>query len=104
MSLFNRLFGARPKAASTSNNVPKLPFADEEVAPRSDEGSSPQTAIAVASIAAEYQWVKANCPGFRPGGQSLIQVNGKPYDRLTLKDADGRERTVYFDISSFFGR
>ena len=104
MSLFNRLFGSRKKAAPVRADVQELPFADEEPALLDEQGATPETAISVANIAAEYQWVKANCSGYRPGGQALVQVNGKPYDLLTLRDGDGRERTVYFDISSFFGR
>jgi hypothetical protein len=104
MSLFNRLFGSRKKAASVPADVPELPFAEADSAPLAESGSTPETAITVPSIAAEYQWVKANCPGYRPGGQALVRVNGKPYDRLTLRNTDGRERTVFFDISTFFGR
>ncbi len=101
MSLFQRLFGTKKPARAVETVVAEpLPLAEDLV----EEGATPETAIAVASIAAEYQWVKANCPGFRPAGQSLVQDGGKAYDRLTLRHADGRERKVYFDISSFFGR
>src|SRR5438445_10784914 len=105
MSLFNRIFGSRksidlaPRDSSESRSLPL-----EEPTRIAGGGSTPETAVKVDSIAAEYQWLKANCPGYRPGGQALVQMNDKRYDRLTLRDADGHERTVYFDISSFFGR
>jgi hypothetical protein len=67
------------------------------------DGSSPEKAIIVDSIAEEYTWVRENCPGFAPSMQALVHHNGKPFDVLTLRAATGAERQVYFDISSFFG-
>jgi hypothetical protein len=67
------------------------------------DGSSPEKAIIVQSVAEEYQWIQANCPGFLPGMQALKNIEGKPYDVLSLRSSSGEERTVYFDISSFFG-
>lgn len=36
--------------------------------------------------------------------QSLLQEKGRCYDRLDVTLADGAERSVFFDISAFFGR
>ncbi|HEV3438758.1 MAG TPA: hypothetical protein VG122_15440 [Gemmata sp.] len=41
---------------------------------------------------------------FRPGIQALQEIEGKHYDVHTLRNAAGEERTVYFDISRFFGK
>jgi hypothetical protein len=68
------------------------------------DGSSPENAIVVGSVAEEYAWMQRHCAGFRPGMQSLQEIGGKPYDVLTWHNAKGEERTVYFDISGFFGR
>jgi hypothetical protein len=68
------------------------------------DGSSPATAIIVGSVGEEYEWMQRHCPGFRPGLQSLQQIEGKPYDVLTWQNDRGEERTVYFDISRFYGR
>ena len=35
--------------------------------------------------------------------QSLLMHEGKKYDRMDITLADGTERTVYFDITAFFG-
>lgn len=67
-------------------------------------GSSPADAIIVGSVKEEYDWMLRNCPGFRPELQSLQFVHGKPYDVLTWGNKDGDKRTVYFDISGFFGK
>jgi hypothetical protein len=68
------------------------------------DGSSPEKAIVVQSVGEEYQWVLRNCPGFQPAMQTLQHINGKPHDVLRLQNQSGEERTVYFDISGFFGR
>lgn len=67
------------------------------------DGSSPEQAIVVQSIGEEYAWMQRHCPGFQPQSQALIEHNGKPYDALTWCSARGEERTVYFDISAFYG-
>jgi hypothetical protein len=70
-------------------------------APR--DGSSPERALLVHSVAEEYQWMFAHLPGFMPKLQALHQIDGRPFDVLTWRNEEGEERTVYFDISPFFG-
>jgi hypothetical protein len=36
--------------------------------------------------------------------QSLVQNEGKFYDRMDLIFSDGSEKTIYFDITKFFGK
>lgn len=67
------------------------------------DGSTPDKAIIVDSIAAEYQWVRDNCAGYAHVMQALQQIDGKPYDVLTMRAANGEARTIYFDISRFYG-
>lgn len=69
-----------------------------------NDGSAPDRAVVVGSVGEEYDWVARNCPGFRPRMQALQEIDGKPFDVLTLHNAAGEERTVYFDISRFFGK
>jgi hypothetical protein len=71
---------------------------------RQGDGSSPERAVLVQSIAEEYLWLQKNCPGYQPRGQALHRIGGKPYDLLILHSPDGKERKVYFDISAFFGK
>jgi hypothetical protein len=68
------------------------------------DGSSPEKAIVVGSIAEEYEWMRRQFPGFRPVMQALTHHGGKPYDVLTWQNDKGETRKVYFDISAFFGR
>jgi hypothetical protein len=55
-------------------------------------------------VAAEYAWIRLHLPGSHPAGQSLREHDGKPYDVIHLKLANGESRDVFFDISSFFGK
>jgi hypothetical protein len=68
------------------------------------DGSSPAQAVIVGSVGEEYAWVQRNCPGFQVQMQSLSHIDGKPYDVLKVRNAQGEERSVYFDISPFFGK
>jgi hypothetical protein len=68
------------------------------------DGSSPEKAIVVGSGPEEYKWVARHCPGFEVKLQALIDVDGNPYDVLTLSNNKGQEQTVYFDISKFYGK
>lgn len=57
-----------------------------------------------AGIRAEYAWIKEHWPGSRRGKQGLITNNNRLYDALTITDTAGHERTVYFDITEYFGK
>ncbi|HEX4612940.1 MAG TPA: hypothetical protein VH092_32420 [Urbifossiella sp.] len=82
MGLFNFLFGGRGGR----------------------DGSSPEKAVVVGSIGEEYEWMRRHCSGWRPVVQALTHIDGKPHDTHTLKNDRGEERTLYFDISRFFGQ
>jgi hypothetical protein len=81
MGLFDFLFGRRGKDR---------------------DGSTPEKAVTVSSIAEEYQWMLQNHPDFRPGMQTLSEIAGKPFDVLTWHNDAGKKLTVYFDISPFY--
>jgi hypothetical protein len=68
------------------------------------DGSSPERAIRVRSIAEEYRWIQDNLPTHRLACQGLLQHAGRMYDLLTLRSEMGDEREVYFDISDFYGK
>jgi len=68
------------------------------------DGSSAEEAVIVQSVAEEYDWVRRNCPGFSLDQQALVEIEGKPYDVLELRNEAGEERTIYFDVSSFYGQ
>ena len=71
---------------------------------RDGDGSSAAQAVVVGSVGEEYAWIRRHCLGFKPTMQALQQIDGKPYDVHTLRNAAGQQRTVYFDISRFYGK
>jgi hypothetical protein len=76
----------------------------------SRDGSSFENAIIIPEkseskgVDAEYQWLRTNYPGYKSTGQSLNEHKGKNYDIIKIKTADGLEKSIYFDISNFFGK
>jgi hypothetical protein len=74
------------------------------------DGSSYKKAILViadndtAGAAQESEWIRARYPGYRMGKQSTSFYDGKSYDIVRFTDAHGVKHTVYFDITSFYGR
>ena len=73
-------------------------------------GSSCATAIVVpatneiSGVQWEYAYIRTHYPGSKFMYQALDSHGGKPYDIMTFKTADGKQRTLYFDISGYFGR
>ncbi|MDR3273334.1 MAG: hypothetical protein LBT29_07635 [Flavobacteriaceae bacterium] len=68
------------------------------------DGSSYEKAIKVKSVPEEYGYVRKICQDCKMKKQALSERNGKYYDILTLTNAEGKEVSYYFDISSFFGK
>ncbi|MCI5043616.1 MAG: hypothetical protein MRY72_02870 [Aquisalinus sp.] len=55
-------------------------------------------------IAKEDQWIARNYPGSQTIARRLTQCNGKQAEVITLRDRNGLDAQVTFDISSFFGK
>jgi hypothetical protein len=74
------------------------------------DGSSYQNAIVLnetsesAGVDAEYAWLKKNYAGYTLIKQSLSEQNGKSYDILNIKTPHSGKKSIYFDISNFFGK
>jgi hypothetical protein len=67
------------------------------------DGASAERAFKVNGVPEEYEIVRAL--GLKPGMQSLVSDHGRMYDVLTVTDPKtGRERRLWFDINSFFGK
>ncbi|MGC3981419.1 MAG: hypothetical protein QM808_09185 [Steroidobacteraceae bacterium] len=75
-----------------------------------NEGSSPKLAVDLSKaktesdgIRAERTWIKQHYPGATVKSQALLM--GPPVmDLLVISLPSGEERSIYFDISSFFGK
>lgn len=69
----------------------------------SGDGRSTATAWQVIHLGEEYL-VLAYLEYERVDQALIVGTDGRPYDRFTVKDAEGKERTVFFDVSAFFGK
>lgn len=69
----------------------------------SGDGRSQDTAWQVIHIGEEYL-VLAYLEYEREDQALVFGTDGRAFDRFTVKDAEGKARTVFFDVSSFFGK
>jgi hypothetical protein len=92
--------------SSTSNNNKK----ESEVSQSINYGLSFENAVILkesnesTGVHAEYSWLKQNYPGYVMKLQSLIFNNKKPYDVIEIVTTAGEGKTIYFDISRFYGK
>ena len=99
----NKLSRAAAKS-STPVKIGKLVF-------EGGDGSSMEKAVVIKNakgeeegVAAEDKWIKKVHPGWKKGAQALLNDNGKNYDRIEYATAKGETKTIFFDISDFFGK
>ncbi len=55
-------------------------------------------------VKAEYTWLRANYPGYKLKQQGLNFHKEKAYDVLDILTTEGKEKSIYFDISNFYGK
>ena len=74
------------------------------------DGTSLEHAIVIkgakneeAGVAAERAWMEQRYPEFLKGQQALLSSGGKHYDEIKITTREGH-KTVYFDITDFFGK
>ena len=75
------------------------------------DGSSIERAVVIKNaknevegVDAEAKWVRKVHPGWRKGNQALMNKKGKSYDRIDYMTPDGETKTLYFEITDFFGK
>jgi hypothetical protein len=74
------------------------------------DGSSFEKAIIIkernekTGVDAEYFWLRQNYPGYKLEGQSLVHYKHVPYDIIEIVTVTGEKKSIYFNISKFFGK
>ena len=74
------------------------------------DGSSYEKAIIInernekAGVDAEYSWLRQNYPGYKTERQSLVHHKNVPYDIIDIVTANGEKKSIYFNLSKFFGK
>jgi len=83
--------------------------ANAKTVPLPHDGSSLEQAIPIlesteaAGVAAERAWIAEHYPGARKLLGGLRADQGRHYDVVKLRLPDGAEKTLYFDITAYFG-
>ncbi|MFT3843599.1 MAG: hypothetical protein QM725_00980 [Lacibacter sp.] len=94
---------------SASKQLPTTTFPAAVPKP-TDDGLSYATAIVITEtsettgVKAEYKWIKEHYSNYTIKGQQLSYKDKKPYDIITISLESGKELSLYFDISNFFGK
>jgi hypothetical protein len=98
-------------ACATSSGAANPSAAPAPISYGGGDGSSCEARVRIhgasdgeAGVAAEYAWLKQKYPGAQVERQALGQCGQVPADVLMIRTADGKETSVYFDISEFFGK
>lgn len=74
------------------------------------DGSSIDKAVIIKApdnfigVRIEYTWIKKNCPGCQLERQSAFKKGNKIYDKMEFHTPDGQQKTIYFDITGFYGK
>ncbi len=54
-------------------------------------------------VESEYSWVRQHLPGAAINSTAIIR-DAHVYDAFDVTTASGEKRSIYFDITSFFGK
>jgi hypothetical protein len=107
---------ARCGSTSPAATPPPPPTAGEQTlrpvtsSPAVVEGESLEAAVIVTAnneedgIAYENDWIYQHYGRFRRRSGGLASLAGRRYDVIKVELSDHTERTLYFDITDFFGR
>lgn len=74
------------------------------------DGSSFEKAVVIkgateeTGVKAEYAYLREHFSGYTMGKQSLVNHEKRVYDVLDITTKDGAAKSVYFDITGFFGK
>lgn len=103
--------GNQPAFAQPATGPPAQP----QITFKGGPGDTPATAVLISGatnsiegIAAEYDYLRQKFGrenrDWNLVRQSVLKQDGKFYDRMELDLKDGSRKTVFFDISEFFGK
>ena len=74
------------------------------------DGSTQEKAVVIkggteeTGVAAEYTYLDQHFPGNKRNGQGVFSAGKKQYDRLEFTTTKGEKKTLFFDITGFYGK
>jgi hypothetical protein len=69
----------------------------------SGDGKSSKTAFFVVDVSEEYFYLNIILGIGLPASQSLVTVDGHSFDMLKIKDKDGKDQEVWFNVDTSMG-
>ena len=63
----------------------------------------PNAKSSMEGIPLETKWIGEKYRGASKKSQAVLNHNGRLYDLITIETADGEEKRIYFDMTSWFG-
>ncbi len=98
-------------SCSSTKNTDSVSVSEETSVVKSEnDGSSYEKAIIIKAkdemtgVNKVYSKLKELYPGYKLISQGSGSKNGKHYDTMKIVTSDGEEKSVYFDITSFYGK
>lgn len=107
-------FGPQPACAQAAPPAPQ-PGPKPKITIKGGPGDTPETALVISGapnsmlgISAEYHVLEKEFGrqnvDWKLKRQSVLRQKGKIYDRMEIELKDGSKKTVFFDITEFFGK
>jgi hypothetical protein len=90
--------------------IDQMPLPQGEFSFAGGDGATLDTAVVVEAldenvgVAALYGWIGQKYPGARAAGQTTVIQKGRFYDAIDIVTGSNERRTLYFDVTSFFGK
>jgi uncharacterized protein YcfL len=84
--------------------------ATQKIISKVSNGSTLESAIVINApnewdgVKAESIWINQSHPGWKKGSQALLHKEGKMYDQIEYTTPEGETKTIYYDITSFYGK
>jgi hypothetical protein len=63
----------------------------------------PEAKSSMDGVPLETKWIREKYPNARKESQAIVNHNGRLYDQITIVTADGAEKELYFDMTTWFG-
>lgn len=103
---------AEPKEAPAKTETSKKkPLKIGKITFEGGDGSSFEEAVVIKGakdtmegIEAESKWIEKKHRGWEKGDQALVSKNGKHYDRIEYSTPKDGKKTIFFDITDFYGK
>jgi hypothetical protein len=97
--------------AQAKELAPQMAAAPAAETIASEQGNSFDTAIVLegatnelAGVQAESAYIAKHYPGWHQSMQALLNHNGRMYDRIDIVGPKGESKSLYFDITDWFGK